>query len=92
MLPYKLKRCPITASGLVTSDFKKHFYIQCDASKNGLGGMLFQRNDGGKETPIVNMSVKVNKAQKNSTVTELSKSLDHASKVYPLQFLPIVPV
>ena len=52
-------------------NFNKEFIIQCDASKVGVGGVLFQCDDQGAEHPIAFVSLKLNKAQKNYTVTEL---------------------
>lgn len=65
-----LKQSLVTAPVLSTPDFKKHFYIQCDASSEGVGGVLFQVNNDGEERPIAYLSSKLNKAQKNYSVTE----------------------
>lgn len=66
----KLKTSLTTAPVLTHPDFTKHFYIQCDASITGVGGVLFQiiRDE---EHPIAYMSRKLNSAQKNYSVTEL---------------------
>lgn len=58
-----------TAPVLTHPDFAKHFYIQCDASATGVGGVLFQL-DGDDEHPIAFMSKKLNSAQRNYSVTE----------------------
>lgn len=52
-------------------NFTKHFYIQCDASIYGIGSVLFQLTDDGKEQPIAYVSQKLNSAQRNYSVTEL---------------------
>lgn len=65
-----LKTCLTTAPVLTHPDFEKHFFIQCDASMSGVGGVLFQMiND--EEHPIAFISKKLNSAQKNYSVTEL---------------------
>lgn len=51
-------------------DFERHFYIQCDASDIGSGGMLFQKDEGEGEHPIANFTQKLTPAQKNYLVTE----------------------
>lgn len=65
-----LKTSLTTAPVLTHPDFSKHFYIQCDASVTGVGGVLFQMV-GDEEHPIAFMSKKLNSAQKNYSVTEL---------------------
>lgn len=67
----KLKILLSTAPVLITPDYTRRFYIRCDASTQGLGGVLFQKSDSGDEMPISFMSVKLNQAQKNYTTTEL---------------------
>lgn len=67
---FELKNSLATAPVLSTPDFKKHFYIQCDASSEGVGGVLFQVDADGNERPISYLSAKLNKAQKNYSVTE----------------------
>lgn len=56
---------------LINPDFGKHFYLQCDASTTGIGGVLFQLDDCEQERPIAFMSQKLNSAQMKYTVTEL---------------------
>ena len=67
----QMKLSLMSAPVLVNPDFTKHFYIQCDASSVGVGGVLFQLDDENNERPIAFMSAKLNKAQKNYSVTEL---------------------
>ncbi|GBP06340.1 Transposon Tf2-6 polyprotein [Eumeta japonica] len=67
----KLKSALSTAPILSQPNFSKEFIIQCDASRVGVGGVLFQYDDEGKEHPIAFVSQKLNKAQRNYTVTEL---------------------
>jgi len=66
-----LKTSMATAPVLVTPDFKKPFTIQCDASTTVVGEVLFQTDDEGGEHPIAYMSAKLNKAQRNYSITEL---------------------
>lgn len=56
---------------LTYPNYNKPFYIRCDASTMGVGSVLYQLDDEGGEHPICFMSKKLNKAQKNYTVTEL---------------------
>lgn len=66
----KLKVALTTAPVLTHPDFSKPFFIQCDASITGVGGVLFQLHDG-QEHPIAYLSKKLNSAQRNYSVTEL---------------------
>lgn len=66
----KLKQCLTTAPILTHPDFSRPFVIQCDASKTGVGGVLYQLDDQGGEHPIAFMSKKLNSAQRNYSVTE----------------------
>lgn len=66
-----LKQALLEAPVLVNPDFKRHFYIQCDACTTGIGSVLFQRDDNGLEHPIAFMSQKLNAAQRNYSITEL---------------------
>lgn len=67
----RLKLALSSAPVLAQPNFTKEFIIQCDASRTGVGGVLFQYDDEGKEHPIAYVSQKLNKSQKNYTVTEL---------------------
>lgn len=66
-LKYALSHAPVLAE----PNFNKEFVIQCDASRIGVGGVLYQTDEEGREHPIAFVSKKINKAQKNYTVTEL---------------------
>ena len=66
-----LKDALCSAPVLTTPDFAKHFYIQCDASTSGVGGVLFQRSDDGGENPIAYFSKKLTPTQRNYSITEL---------------------
>ena len=66
-LKYALSSAPVLAQ----SNFSKKFVIQCDASKVGVEGVLFQHDDNGNEHPISYVSQKLNRSQSNYTVTEL---------------------
>lgn len=67
----KLKVALSSAPVLAQPNFSKEFVIQCDASKIGVGGVLLQFDDEGREHPIAFVSQKLNRAQQNYTVTEL---------------------
>lgn len=66
-----LKHSLISAPILCNPNFLKPFYIQCDASTSGVGGVLFQLDDQGNEKVIYFHSQKLNSAQKNYSITEL---------------------
>ncbi|KAH8346282.1 hypothetical protein KR084_003528, partial [Drosophila pseudotakahashii] len=66
-----LKTSMVSAPVLVTPNFSKPFTIQCDASTTGVGGVLFQTDEDGGEHSIAYMSAKLNKAQRNYSITEL---------------------
>lgn len=55
---------------LAPPDFTQRFYIQCNASSFGVGGVLFQKSVDGEEHPICYFSKKLNGAQRNYSVTE----------------------
>lgn len=65
-----LKEALTSTPLLVHPDFSKPFYVQCDASDVGIGGVLFQYDTNGDEKPIYFYSAKLNSAQKNYSVTE----------------------
>lgn len=67
----KLKTAMSTAPVLAQPDFSREFFIQCDASRVGVGGVLFQLDDENRERPIAFVSKKLNRSQRNYTVTEL---------------------
>nr|XP_043065612.1 uncharacterized protein LOC122320996 [Drosophila bipectinata] len=68
----KLKNAMCQAPVLHSPDFRKPFYIHCDASSYGIGGVLVQKTEGekGDEYPIAFVSKKLSKAQRNYSVTE----------------------
>lgn len=66
MLKQRLTSAPVLAN----PDFKKSFVIQCDASQNGIGAVLTQLNENRDEIPIGFISQKLNKAQRNYSVSE----------------------
>ena len=61
----------LSAPVLAQPNYDREFIIQCDASQIGVGGVLLQYDDDGREHPIAFVSQKLNKAQRNYTVTEL---------------------
>lgn len=67
LLKQRLTLAPV----LSHPDFSKPFFIQCDASNMGVGGVLYQLDENGEEHPIAYMSQKLNSAQRNYSVSEL---------------------
>lgn len=67
ILKEKLTSAPV----LITPNFSKPFVIQCDASTYGVGGVLAQEDEEGIERPIAYFSHKLNRAQRNYSITEL---------------------
>lgn len=67
----KLKNALSSAPVLAQPNFSKEFIIQCDASMVGVGGVLYQYDNDNKERPIAYVSQKLNRCQRNYTVTEL---------------------
>ena len=66
----KLKQLLTTAPILHNADYKKKFYLHCDASNFGIGAVLVQLSDDGAEMPVSFFSKKLNKSQRNYSVTE----------------------
>jgi hypothetical protein len=66
-----LKNAHTTAPVLSNPDFSKPFYIQCDASTSGVGGVLYQIDEDGNEKVLYFYSQELNSAQKNYSITEL---------------------
>lgn len=60
-----------TAPVLCHPDYNKTFFVQCDASKTGVGSVIFQKDDEGFDHPIAYFSKKLNRTQRNYSVTEL---------------------
>lgn len=67
----KIKTLLTTSPVLITPNYSKPFYIRCDASTEGVGGVLFQKSEEGDEHPIAYVSKKLNETQKKYTITEL---------------------
>jgi len=51
-------------------NFKKPFILYTDASKEGIGAVLYQRNDQGKKHIIAYISRVLNQHEKNYPITE----------------------
>lgn len=49
----------------ILEDFTQPFFIHCDASKTGIGGVLVQKTAEGDEVHIAFMSKKLKNAQRN---------------------------
>ena len=65
-----LKSALVSSPVLCNPDFSRRFFIQCDASDVGIGGVIFQKDDDQGEHPISYFSKKLSSAQKNYSVTE----------------------
>lgn len=65
----RLKQALVTAPVLSTPDFSKPFFITCDASNLGMGGVLSQF-DGEQEKVVAYMSSKFTAKQRKYHVTE----------------------
>ena len=78
-----LKLALTEAPVLKNPDFGKPFFIQCDASKTGIGSVLFQISEEGEENPIAYTSKKLNAAQRNYSITELEcYAAVHSVKIF----------
>jgi len=66
-LKLKLASAPI----LVMPDFEKQFIIRTDASFDGIGGVLLQKDENGTEKPIHFVSRSLKPAEKNYSITDL---------------------
>lgn len=64
-----LKLALTTEPVLANANFEKTFFLQCDASDRGVGGVLFQTDENCGEHPIMYFSKKLNPAQRNYTVS-----------------------
>jgi len=67
----ELKKRLITAPILVMPDYNKQFLIRTDASKDGVGGVLIQKDDLGNEKPIHFISRTLKPAENNYGITDL---------------------
>lgn len=67
----EIKKRLCSAPLLMHPNYEKPFIVQCDASFHGVGAVLAQLDDDNVERPIAYMSKKLNKAQRNYTVTEI---------------------
>lgn len=56
----QLKLTLSTAPVLAQPDFNREFIIQCDASRIGVGGVLYQEDDDNRDRPIAFVSQKLN--------------------------------
>lgn len=54
----KLKHALVTAPVLAQPNFSKEFVVQCDASQIGVGGVLLQCDEDGREHPLAFVSKK----------------------------------
>jgi len=68
---YLLKEKLITAPILSSPDYSKPFIIRTDASRDGLGGVLLQRDDNQVEVPLYYESRTLTKAEQNYSITDL---------------------
>jgi len=66
-----LKQALVSAPILAHPDFTKKFILQTDASIDGIGGVLTQMGDDGKEHPVAFGSRKLKPYERNYGVTEM---------------------
>ena len=66
----KLKSLLCEFPVLTAPDFKKHFYVQCDASDIGLGAALCQVGDDKLEHPVSFASRKLGESELNYSTVE----------------------
>ena len=67
----ELKYRMITAPILMMPDFKNQFIIRTDASFDGIGGVLLQKDEFGKERPIHYISRSLKPSEQNYGITDL---------------------
>jgi hypothetical protein len=48
----KFNKCLMNALNIMTTNFKKPFFILCDASNYGIGAILCQNDENGEEYDI----------------------------------------
>lgn len=65
----EIKKMLTSTPILASADFNEQFCIICDASDTGVGGVLFQENDG-LEHPIAYFSKTLNRCQRKYSTTE----------------------
>ncbi len=66
----EIKRRMMMAPIVAHSDFKKPFILYTDASGEGIGAVLYQKDDQGKERIIAYASRALNQHEKNYPITE----------------------
>ena len=82
-----LKNKLINAPILTPPDYDKPFIIRTDASRDGLGGVLLQKNDDDFEVPIYFESRSLSPAEENYSVTDLEgKAVFHCVKKFKPYF------
>ena len=68
----KLKQAMMNKPVLAMPDFSRQFIVKTDAAvKFGIGGVLSQKDDEGRERVVAYFSRKLSPAQRNYTVTEI---------------------
>ena len=73
----KCANCPM----LAFVDYSKPLYLRTDASMVGIGGMLFQYDENGKELPVSFVSKALDDTQKNwSTIEQEAYAIFHCIK------------
>lgn len=65
-----LKKALTSSPVLMVPDYKKPFFLHCDASGFGLGSAIVQKDDEGHEHPIAYYSRTLNKAESAYSTTE----------------------
>lgn len=67
----EIKRLMTTAPVLVNPEYDQPFWIRCDASNEGVGAVLYQKDGEENERPIAFMSQKLKEPQRKYCTTEL---------------------
>ncbi len=76
-----LKEKLVSAPVLMSPDPNAEYYLSVDASTEGIGGILEQKNEKGELHPVAFISRILNKNEKNYSVTELEAlAIIHAIK------------
>jgi len=66
----EIKKCLTSAPVLYAPDASKQFILQCDASRDGIGICLAQRDEEGEEHPVLFLSKKFTETERNFCTSE----------------------
>lgn len=78
----ELKRALMSKPVLQGPDFEREFFLQTDASNDGVGVVLSQKEEDGSDRPIAFFSKKLKTSERNSAAVEreclaIVKAIDH---------------